>query len=223
MVTLTPIGLIYSCYKEKFGIPRQSGLVPHSKGELHFETPFNREEALRGLEEFSHCIITFIPHLADKERSVLSVRPPRLGGNKKTGVFATRSPFRPNPLCTSVVKIDSVDFQKGILHFSNHDILNMTPVVDVKPYIPQWDSLPHAHEGWLKSAPEESRCRVHFDESLEVDKNFKLLLEELLSLNPRPRYQEGERDYAFKVEEFDVHFRYLSEDQIEVFKLQPLN
>jgi tRNA-Thr(GGU) m(6)t(6)A37 methyltransferase TsaA len=218
-----PIGKASTCFKEKFCIPRQSGLAPHSKGVIKLFPPFNREEALRGLDSFDTLIITFIPHQAKQsDKNHLSVRPPRLGGNKKIGVFATRSPFRPNPICTSIVSLDQVDLIRGEIHFSNHDLLDETPILDIRPYIPMWDSYPKASAGWTQHHPDNHRLEVIFKRDLLLEQSLKKLITEVLSLDPRPRYQENRSSYAFKLENYDIHFHYLSNKIIEVTKVELL-
>ncbi|MFU8770170.1 MAG: tRNA (N6-threonylcarbamoyladenosine(37)-N6)-methyltransferase TrmO, partial [Desulfotignum sp.] len=148
MVTcqFTPIATLYTCFKEKFGIPRQMNLVPAAPGRLVFDPAFSSRYAVRDLTGFSHIWLVFVFHQAlDRPWSAL-VRPPRLGGNKKVGVFATRSPFRPNPIGMSAVKLEAVEqtAQGPVLHLSGVDILDNTPVLDIKPYLPWADAIPGA-------------------------------------------------------------------------------
>lgn len=215
------IGHVSSCFKEKFGIPRQSGQAPSSFGNLALIAPYNREEALRGLETFSHMIITWAPHIA-KENTSLTVKPPRLGGNKKIGVFASRSPFRPNAICSSIVKIEKIDFEKAQIYFSNHDLLDGTPVLDIKPYIPQWDIFEDAHNGWISDYP-ESKMSVTFKDSFEITKQDKELIKELLSLDPKPRYQSDKKSYVMQIENLDVQFTYLNAQEVQVTNILKLS
>ena len=201
---MKPIGICHTCYEEKFIIPRQSGVSPHSKGVLKLDSPFNKEEALRGLNEFSHLFIFWIPHHSEEKKS-LTVRPPRLGGNKRVGVFATRSPFRPNPICHSVVKLEKIE--DGNIYFSNHDILDQTPVIDIKPYIPEWDVFNNANSGWVKKDIEELPVEFQFDKPLDND--LKSLIQELLKLGPQPRYKLNEKNsYGFKLSGHEIKATY---------------
>ena len=147
------------------------------------------------------------------------MRPPRLGGNKKLGVFATRSPFRPNQICHSVVKLDRIE--NGVIHFSNHDILDQTPVLDIKPYIPEWDIFEDANSGWIKE--DIPRLKVNFNLVEPLDKELKLLIQEVLCLAPQPRYQLSEdKDYAFKLKRHEIKVTYTPNQGFEVRKIIPL-
>lgn len=201
---MKPIGICNTCFDEKFIIPRQPGLAPSTKGILKLYPPFNKEEALKGLEEFSHIFIFWQPHKVS-ESNKLTVRPPRLGGNKRMGVFATRSPFRPNPICHSVVELEKIE--KGVIYFRNHDILDETPVYDIKPYIPEWDIFPEANSGWVGN--KITKTNVHFELDSIIDEELKLMLTELLCLYPQPSYQvEKIRDYAFKISNHEIKVTY---------------
>ena len=172
-----PIGIINTCFKEKFGIPRQSNLVKDAPGVLTFKKEFARPEAVRGLEGFSHIWVIFVFHAnINKDTNVAEavknswspmVRPPRLGGNKKVGVFASRSPFRPNPIGMSCVKLESIELtQKGpILNLSGVDLLDDTPVLDIKPYVPKFDVRQVDKAGWTEN-------RTHRTEETRADKRF---------------------------------------------------
>ena len=214
------IGTAYTCFKEKFGIPRQPGLVPSSKGYIQLNYPYCQPEALKGLETFSHIILTFIPHQSS-QKSSLSVRPPRLGGNEKLGVFATRSPFRPNPICSSVVKMDLLDIDKGQILFSNHDLLDKSPILDIKPYIPEWDIIPTASNGWIDDHPEHKDITISFNDNLEIPDELRSLTIEVLLLNPKPRYQQ-KTNYAFRLEDYDIHFEYITDSKILVYKVNKI-
>jgi tRNA (adenine37-N6)-methyltransferase len=220
MIKLEIIGIAKTCFKEKFCIPRQAGLSPNSYGSIILSSPFNREESLRGLESFSHIMIFFSAHLS--KSSSLVVRPPRLGGNKKIGVFATRSPFRPNGICSSIVKLDNVDHKNGVINFSNHDILNQSPIIDIKPYIPKWDIRESATNGWIEEFSDKNNLIIDFDNDLEIKEKIKKIISEVLSLDPRPSYKQSTKElktYAFRLDNYDVHFKYISENRILVFKV----
>ena len=146
-----PIGIVHSPFKEKFGIPRQPGLVPEAKARLEVLPPYDRSEAFCGLEDFSHIWVTFVFHEAICTRWQPTVRPPRLGGNRRIGVFSSRSPFRPNPIGMSVVALEGISNIEGKieLQLAGVDLLDGTPVLDIKPYIPYADSLPDARSGFV--------------------------------------------------------------------------
>ena len=193
-----PIGVVHSCFKEKFGIPRQPGLVSEARATLELEAPFNRSEAVAGLEGFSHIWIIFVFHEAMRERWRPTVRPPRLGGNQRVGVFASRSPFRPNPVGLSVVKLDDIECDGGrcLLHLSGADLLDGTPVLDIKPYLPYADALPEADGGYAADTPVQS-ISITFSEladaqCAELEQNglphLRQLIKQVLSQDPRPAY-----------------------------------
>ncbi len=144
MFRFAPIGIVRSCFREKFGIPRQPGLAPAARATLELLPPHNQPAAVRGLEDFSHVWLVFVFHGVPASRWQPTVRPPRLGGNRRLGVFATRSPFRPNPIGLSVVALDRIVTGQGrvALHLSGVDVLDGTPVLDIKPYLPYADRVP---------------------------------------------------------------------------------
>ena len=200
--TISPIGICESCFQEKLLIPRQAGLVPSSHGRIILNPSYRREDLILPLKDFSHLYITWVPHLsADQSKSL--VKPPRLGGNKKISVFATRSPFRPNPICHSIVELDSI--QNLDLIIKNHDLLDQTPIIDIKPYLPIWDSIPEASHGWLDQH-QESHWQVQFSPELNPPARLKQLLIETLSLNPLPRYKIKKASYGVKLAGFEVKF-----------------
>jgi len=162
-----PIGYIASCYQEKFGIPRQPGLVP-SKSQLTLIDTFN-EESIRGLEGFSHVWLQFLFHETHAQGWKSLVRPPRLGGNKKVGVFASRSTFRPNSIGLSVVELDKIEIKKSkvVLHLLGCDLLNNTPILDIKPYLPYADAIPHAKGGFTQDKP-NTLMEVVFTEQAKI-------------------------------------------------------
>lgn len=150
---LNPIGTIHSCFKEKFTIPRQPGLVKQAKATLELIEPYNRKEAVRGLEEFSHIWVVFVFHKNESRGQWKpTVRPPRLGGNKRVGIFASRSPHRPSPIGMSAVKLEGIEESKDkiLLHLSGVDLLDGTPVLDIKPYIGYADSIEDSYDGFAK-------------------------------------------------------------------------
>lgn len=206
------IGHIKTDFKEKFGIPRQSGLVKESKGRIFFEKEYNVPEAFRGLEAFSHIWVLWQFSEAVRENWSPTVRPPLLGGNKRMGVFATRSPFRPNSVGLSALKLDSVEFSEKegvILHVSGADLLDGTPIYDIKPYLPYADSIPDAVGGFTENL--EERClEIEFPEALleKVKEEKRKALIAVLAADPRPSYQnDPERVYGMRFADYEVRFK----------------
>jgi tRNA-Thr(GGU) m(6)t(6)A37 methyltransferase TsaA len=215
-----PVGVVHSPFREKFGIPRQPGLVPEARAVLVLQPPFDRPEAVEGLEGFSHLWLIYRFHAVSAERGRLSVRPPRLGGNRRLGVFATRSPFRPNPLGLSAVRLDRIEVVSGRvrLRLSGVDLLHGTPVLDIKPYVPYADSLPDARAGFaagpppaclaVRFAPEAERVLARRADGGEL----RRLIRGVLSLDPRPAYRAGEagepgRVHGMRLDDLDVRWR----------------
>lgn len=219
--SLKPIGVIHSCFKEKFAIPRQPALAPAARGEIELFAPYDDPVAIEGLENISHLWLSFIFHQAmPKEGEVrLRVRPPRLGGNKKIGVFATRATHRPNPLGLSVVKLEGI--KDGRLQISGIDLLDGTPIIDIKPYVPYADSLPHASNTMASDSPELSRIEFESEALIaaelhgeRLDQPVKELVEQMLAQDPKPAYQkpDPERIYGVKIWDLEVKWRYLQQD-----------
>ncbi len=222
-LTLTPIALTRSCFRDKFGVPRQPGLTRHAWADLVIQPPFDREDAFRGLESSSHLWLTFQFHEAIRDEWRPVVRPPRLGGNKKMGVFASRSPFRPNSLGLSVVRNEGLQ-RKGnqlILRIRDHDLIDGTPILDIKPYLPFADAIPDASLGWADTPPTE-RLPVRFSEEAERQlarldperyPDFRALIEDVVSYDPRPSFRRGrdeERIYGAHLYDLNVRFRFLT-------------
>ncbi len=224
-LTLTPIAITHSCFKDKFGVPRQPGLTRHAHAELLIQSPFDREDAFRGLETASHLWLTFQFHEAIRAEWRPVVRPPRLGGNKKIGVFASRSPFRPNSLGLSVVRNEGLIRKNGqlVLRISDHDLIEGTPILDIKPYLPFADSVPEASLGWAESAPTE-RADVVFSleataqlATLPVEEypDVRALIEDVVSYDPRPSFRRGrdeERIYGANLYDLNVRLRFVNDD-----------
>lgn len=192
-----PIGIVNSCFTEKFGIPRQSGLVPAARATLEILPPFDRNEAFRGLDDFSHLWIVFVFHGIDAKKWQPTVRPPRLGGNTRVGVFATRSGFRPNPIGMSSVVLESIYREHGklVLEISGIDILDQTPVLDIKPYLPYADIIPEAVGGFAADPPRSSMPIEFTAQALRacamLEKShpgFYDLVHQVLRADPRPAY-----------------------------------
>jgi tRNA-Thr(GGU) m(6)t(6)A37 methyltransferase TsaA len=203
-------------------VPRQPGLTRHAWAELVIQPPFNREDAFRGLETCSHLWLTFQFHEAVRADWRPVVRPPRLGGNRKVGVFASRSPFRPNSLGLSVVRNEGLTRREGelILRIRDHDLIEGTPILDIKPYLPFADAIPDARIGWAgKTAPD--RLPVRFsDEALaqlaalpgERYPDLKGLIEDVTCYDPRPSFRRGRQDeeriYGAHLYDLNVRFRF---------------
>ena len=207
---LRPVAHIYNDYKEKFGIPRQSGRANSVRSKIIFEKEFKHPEALRGIDGFSHLWLLFDFSKAHKDEFSPTVRPPRLGGNTKVGVFASRSPFRPNSIGLSVVKLEKVEktSEGTILIVSGADLLNGTPIYDVKPYLPYADCIENAKGGYTESTPWQS-LEVEFKEGVKEKIAPEKLqgLIEVLQEDPRPSYQDDERIYKMKFGEYDIFFQ----------------
>lgn len=202
---LTPIGVIASCFDEKFGTPRQPGLAPAASAELILSPPFDAPECLRGLEECSHVWLLFGFHLSAAQGWSPTVRPPRLGGNRRLGVFATRSPFRPNPIGLSVVELAGLieEPSRRGLRLRNHDLVDGTPVFDIKPYLPYSDALPQAQPPAGFAAP-PPRLPVRFSAAAEAalaecEPQFRQLLIDTLALDPRPAYRQSQDSAEYGV------------------------
>lgn len=205
-IKIRPVAYIHTDFKEKFGIPRQSGRVESLLGKLVFENEFKAPEAIRGIEEFSHLWLIFGFSEAKRKSESLTVRPPRLGGNKRVGVFASRSPFRPNSLGLSVVKLLEVA-EDGLI-VSGVDMLDNTPVYDIKPYLPYADSKPEALGGFGEEFSDYS-VNVDFPKELleKIPKNKREAVISCLKEDPRPSYHEDLRTYSMKFSDFDIHFK----------------
>lgn len=227
-LTLSPIAVTRSCFRDKFGVPRQPGLTRHAHAELVIEPPYDREDAFRGLESATHLWLTFQFHEAVRAEWRPVVRPPRLGGNRKIGVFASRSPFRPNSLGLSVVRNRGLCRKDGrlMLRISDHDLIDGTPILDIKPYLPFADSVPEASLGWADSPP-TGRLPVFFLEEadqqlqslpLEEYPDLRNLIEDVVSYDPRPSFRRGreeERVYGAHLYDLNVRFRFVKLDSRE--------
>ncbi len=206
------IAHIYNDFPDKFGIPRQSRIVKEPTGTIIFEKEYRIREALDGIEDFSHLwlIWQFSENL--RESWSPTVRPPRLGGEKRKGVFATRSPFRPNPIGLSCVKLEEVRHTEkygDVLIVSGIDMMNGTPIYDIKPYIAYCDSIPNASEGFAKEV-RDYELTVDFDDSLlnKIPKEIHKAVIGILKQDPRPAYHNNpERIYGVKYADFDIKFK----------------
>lgn len=223
-VELHIIGVVQSCFKEKFGIPRQPGLAPSARARIRIHREFALPEAFAGLAQCSHIWVQFIFHEA-RQQWLPKVRPPRLGGNKKLGVFASRSPNRPNALGLSVVALRSIDMEEDAvyLNITGGDFLHQTPVLDIKPYVPYVDAVAGALNPIAPAAP--ILHPVYFSEAAErfchtyappvserpvAPDNLKVLITEILQQDPRPQYQalDTERVYGMKLLNLNLRWQY---------------
>ena len=221
---LKPIAHIRTDFKEKFGIPRQSGLVEELRAEIVFEPEFRHPEALRGIEGFDYLWLIWRFSANRHDDWHPTVRPPRLGGNARMGVFATRSPFRPNPLGLSSVRLIEVkhtETEGDILVVAGADLLDNTPIYDIKPYIPYSDSHEGARAGFANQKPPAPLKVKISDEVLKVippDKHAAL--KSVLAQDPRPAYQnDPERVYGLSFSRFDLHFK-VENDVLTVLDIQ---
>jgi tRNA (adenine37-N6)-methyltransferase len=225
---IEPIGFIRTCFPEKFGIPRQALLAPAATGVLELLPPYNDPNTVSGLESASHLWLTFVFHQHLHHDWKSKVRPPRLGGNQKTGVFATRSPFRPNFLGLSAVKLDSIECQnyRLRLHLSGVDLLDKTPIVDIKPYVPYADCISGA-SNTLASVPPAYIPVVFTDNAIgfienRSDKQYvKQLIEQVLQQDPRPAYQvlDDERVYKMALLTLDIEWRCCYRENVTVIEV----
>lgn len=220
-VPLTPVATLYTCFKEKFGIPRQMNLAPDAPGRLVFHPGFADKDAVRELETFSHIWLIFLFHQVRNRSWSALVRPPRMGGNKKAGVFATRSPFRPNPVGISAVKLENVEHtgEGPVLHLSGVDILDATPVLDIKPYLPWADAIEQADGGFAGEKPDTGLHVVFSDRANTQCRALTGQIPRLVSLitqivenDPRPGYDAGssskrEKIYGVRIFDLDVKWQ----------------
>lgn len=216
--SISAVGHIQSPYKQKFAIPRQPRLVPEAKAKLIFEPDFNREEFVRGIDEFTHIWLLFRFHeTADKGYSPM-VRPPRLGGNERKGVFATRATFRPNAIGMSAVKLEGIEYKNGQLSLllAGIDLLDGTPIIDIKPYLPYSDAMLDASAGFADTRP-ETQMSVEFTPEvtlfIEQQTQYPELLNfisNVLKQDPRPAYKkqkDGEQSYGMTLYDYNIRWQ----------------
>ena len=230
---MEPIGYVESCYRDKFGTPRQPGLAPKAWARIRLRADLQPEQALEGLEGYSHLWLIWVFHQNKTARYHAKVHPPRLGGESR-GVFATRSPHRPNPIGLSLVEIVSIE--NGEIIVAGADLVDGTPLLDIKPYLPEIEARPDAKTGWSGSV-EKSSLDVEFTPESEAilsqwqernpDKALRDIIVDTLKLDPRPvvyrGYEDGGSPYrdqhAFRLFDGDIHFRFQSVSQILVFDI----
>lgn len=211
---MKPIAHIRTAFRTKFGVPRQAGVVAGLEATIVFEPEYRRAEAFRGLEEFSHIWLIWDFSEAHTSEWHPTVRPPRLGGNQRMGVFATRSPFRPNPLGLSSVRLVDIDYEAPegpLLHVEGADLMDGTPIFDVKPYLAFTDSHPEATGGFTDHTRQQPALQVEYDlpaEQLSTLTPHLSTLTEVLAHDPRPHYHsDPSRIYALEYADLEVRFR----------------
>lgn len=236
------IGLAQTPFTQRFGIPRQPGLVPEAKGILKINGHPDFQYALKRLEEFSHIWVVFVFHAHGGNKWKPTIRPPRLGGKEKVGVLSSRSPHRPNPIGLSVVELEKIDYEaKGgpELHVKGVDLLDGTPILDLKPYIPYADSVPHANAGWAHE--EIKKTEVSFEplaiqkiDAIEKEEcpDLKNLVIQLLTIDPRPGFQKRElppeadhsqgKDFGLLVKEYDILWK-IQDRHFVVYDLEKMS
>ncbi|MFT7558989.1 MAG: tRNA-Thr(GGU) m(6)t(6)A37 methyltransferase TsaA [Flavobacteriales bacterium] len=242
------IARVHSCYKQKFGIPRQSGLSPSVRSTIEILPPYNRIEAFEDLKHSSHIWLQFVFHKNNRVTWKPKVKAPRLGGNRSASVFATRSPVRPNPIGLSVVVLEGIEkTSEGLfLTVSGADLMDGTPIIDIKPYVPYCDCLPEAENSFAAQAPVFFEVvipdLVRKDLLATAIENFDVQIIETLRTNPAPQYQRGRqrdgqrkdgcesqeesaqvlRSYVVQLYNFDIHWCQRADDVIEVLKVLKL-
>ncbi len=238
-ITLNIIGTVLSPYKEKFAIPRQPGLVTSAKGSIRLLGEVNNIDVVRGLESFSHIWVIFVFHATQHQGWNPLVRPPRLGGNKKIGALATRSTFRPNPIGMSLVKLDSVEISKQqntnhvTLNISGLDLLDGTPVLDIKPYIPYSDANTDAIASYAQHSPtptisvtfsEQAKLTLHSLEKTYPE--LSIFITQILEQDPRPAYKQQSKDekvYGMSLYNLNIKWRMTSLTAINVISVEIQN
>lgn len=227
-----PIGYIKTCYPDKFGVPRQSGLVKQTVSELEIAPEWQPELALQGLQEYSHVWVSFVFHLNSNTKYHPKVHPPRLKG-ETIGVFATRSPHRPNPMGLSLATVERIE--GGKIFLGGLDLVDGTPILDIKPYLPQFEALTEARGGWA-TKDENSVDAIQVSFSAEAKHtlqgwkpNAEAIIIDILKQDPRPvvyRGFEGQptspyrNEHAFRLYDGDIHFRFTSATTVEVFAIK---
>lgn len=211
-ISIEPIGVIHTPFGQKFAVPRQPGLAASAKCEIEFFEPYSDPQAFIGLEGFSHIHVIFLFDQIQLDHFKPMIRPPRLGGNKKIGVFASRSPFRPSRLGLSVLKLESIENRQGhtVLHVLGADMVEGTPILDIKPYIPFVDAITDA-QGGFAIAPPPLKQVLWSTKALELCQKYKLskqALDEILAQDPRPAYKgtEDNKEYFALLMGYNVAF-----------------
>ena len=219
------VATIYTDFSEKFGIPRQGALAHESEGIIVFEPEYRMEEALRGIEKYSHLWLLWQFSENVSKKWSPTVRPPRLGGNKRVGVFATRSPFRPNPIGLTAVRLIGVEQTKNkgaVLRVAGVDLMNGTPIYDIKPYIPYADSIPEA-DGSFAESEKSHKLNIIISEELKslIPKNIIGVAAECLSEDPRPSYHSDGKEYTMRLYDYDFTF-FVEKENLTVKKIEKI-
>lgn len=228
--SFSTIGIVHSCYRQKFGIPRQPGLVTQATARIELLPPFNRLDTLEGLESFSHIWVHFIFHACLQDSWKAKVRPPRLGGKVKMGVFATRATHRPNPIGLSVVKLGNIyqDEKKVFIELHGADLLDGTPVIDIKPYLPYVDSITDAKGGFAPistvtkkvffSTQAEEECTAY---QKKTGREIRILIEQIVAQDPRPAYLVKKEDKEHGMQLWDINIKWkVCGDYFEILRLE---
>ena len=222
---IKPIAYIKTDFKEKFGIPRQSGIIENIKGEIIFEKEYRHPDALRGIEKYSHLWLIFDFSKNHRDEFSPTVRPPRLGGNTRVGVFATRSPFRPNNLGLSCVKFEGIKKDKihgNILVVSGVDLLDNTPIFDIKPYIPYSDCKPQA-TGSFSDEFKDYKIDVLYDEKIfdGIENNDKENIIKIIEQNPKPAYKTDMQEYKFLFSDYEISFK-INNEKAKIINIEKI-
>ena len=216
------IARIYNGFESKFGIPRQGSLCESVKSRIVFEKEYRSRDAIRGLDGFSHLWLIWEFSEFKEHKDVLTVRPPRLGGNKRVGVFATRSPLRPNPIGLTSVRLEEVieSSKEGpILIVSGADLMNGTPIYDIKPYIAYTDSHPDAKGGFIDEV-EFKKLKVEKDSDITIPKEIEKDVNEILSSDPRPQYHnDSNRIYGLSYSGYKIRFK-VNENTLTIISIE---
>lgn len=230
-ISVSPVGYVQSPFRQKFAIPRQPGLVPAARGAIELLPPYDAPESVRGLEAFSHIWVTFLFHAVDPAQSdQMTVRPPRLGGNDRVGVFASRAPFRPNRIGLSVLTLERIDLDGGVrLLVSGLDLLDATPVLDIRPYVAYCDALPEAQSGFAAQRPVAelpvtfSAAALDFVSGPSSPAGLRELIEQTLALDARPAFHDDpDRTYAMRLYDLDVYWKVTS-DSVRVTEIRTVS
>ena len=219
---ITPIATFHSPFKDKFGIPRQSGIVSALEGTIVFLPQFRNPDSLRGIEEFDYLWLIWEFSANKHAATSPTVRPPRLGGNTRIGVYATRSPYRHNPLGLSAVRLSKVELdtpQGPVIHVAGADLMDGTPIYDIKPYVPYADAHPEARSGFVDTSEwKQLEVNIPSEVAQQFSEQQLQALRQVLSLDPRPHYHNSaSKVYGMTFEGKDVHFT-VDGDKLQVIK-----
>lgn len=229
--TFHAIGRVCSPLKEKFGLPRQPALVPELQAQIEILPPYDRDEAFKGLDGYSHIWLMAVFHLAQREQWSATVRPPRLGGNMRVGVFASRAPYRPNPVALSLCALHGINRHEGRLQLSvsGCDLVDGTPVIDIKPYLPYADSVESARAGFSENNG-GTTLKLHWSPQAKRQAQTWLarfpdliaLVEALIRQDPRPAYQQGKAAQEYGMRVYDCNIRFtVRETEATIVAVEP--